>query len=62
MIFLESPALAAGKAEWEAWLKQLRTMNQRDSSVLFAQKRAEAVLRRLAEAEMPASAPRHALA
>lgn len=51
MLFLESPALTASRKDWESWLSKLQKMNKRDSSVAFALKRAEGVLRRMAERE-----------
>ncbi len=51
MIFLESPALTAPKAEWEAWQAKLQKMNGRDESVKFARKRAASVLQRYTERE-----------
>lgn len=56
MMFLESPALGAPKSEWEYWLQKLRTLKQSDPSVVFARKRAEAVLARMAERKTDAVA------
>lgn len=53
MMLLESPALGDSKAEWEAWAEQLGSLKQKDPSVAFALKRAEAVLSRMAEHEKP---------
>lgn len=51
MMFLTSPALTASRAEWEAWVDQLKEMNTRDESVAFALKRAEQLLAELCESE-----------
>jgi hypothetical protein len=44
MKFLTSPDVGAPRAEWETWLVQLRQMDRRDESVIFAIRRAQAVL------------------
>lgn len=53
MMFLESPALGAPRAEWEAWKKKLTQYKRNDPSVAFALKRAESVLGRIDEREQP---------
>ncbi len=59
MMFLTSPELTAPIAAWEAWRDYLRTLPQRDASVVFALQRAEGVLqRRAAHAALsPSSEP-----
>lgn len=47
MMFLESPALSAPKSEWTAWQSKLQKMKSNDPSVVFARKRASAVVQQL---------------
>lgn len=51
MIFLESPDLGDSKETWVNWLAQLRQMNRRDSSVVFAIKRAERIIQEMEKIE-----------
>lgn len=56
MIFLESPDLCDPKEVWVAWLSELKRKNQRDTSVMFAIKRAERVIAEIEQIDVEQAA------
>lgn len=49
MVFLDGPSLGEPREVWDAWLTELRAMDQQDESVQYAIRNTEITIRAMDE-------------